>query len=136
MRLTHLAFTAALLILAPVASFAAGATASVRAIGFVALHQPGRTDPQLAPYESILRANLRFESFRYTGESSASVSAGGRARLSLPNGGTVELESDNNANVSVKRGGAVIAVSPGHPAVFMGGPAGKNEVAGVIVMAN
>ncbi len=136
MRLTHLALAGLTLLVAPIATFAAGAATSVRAIAFVASHESGRTDAQLAPYESILRANLRFESFRYSGESSASVAAGGTASLSLPSGGRVELEGDKAGNVKVHRGGTVVTVSPGRPAVFLGGPAAKGEVSGVIVMSN
>src|SRR6476659_10177383 len=65
---------------------AAGQAATVNAILIVASKQPGRTDPRLAAYEGILRDNLRFESFRYVGEGSATVPAGGRGSISLPQG--------------------------------------------------
>lgn len=134
MRLIHLVLAGVALVLAPLtASAAAGATA-VRAIAFVASHDRGPTDPQLAPYQETLRANLRFESFHYAGEGSATVSRGGRAVLSIPGGGRIQLEADRAGNVRVHRGGAVVAISPGHPAVFMGGPAGNGGVSGVIVL--
>ncbi|PTX94235.1 hypothetical protein DB354_10745 [Opitutus sp. ER46] len=124
------------MVLTPLASHAAGGATSVRAIGFTASNDRGATDPRLAPYEAVLRRNLRFESFKYVGESSASVARGGSASLSLPGGGSVKLESDNAGNVRVQRDGNVVTVSPGRPAVFMGGPAGNGGVSGVIIMAN
>src|SRR5581483_586161 len=136
MRLAHIALTCALLILTPLAGLAAATTASVRAIAFTASNASGKTDPQLAPYEGILRRNLRFESFHYLGESSASVSAGGTATLSLPNGERVELESSKSGAVNVRRGSTVVTVSRGRPAVFMGRPANGGQAAGIIVMAN
>ena len=135
MRLITLLTAAVALLLAPLTARAAPAT-SVRAIAFAASNDRGPTDPQLAPYESILRSNLRFESFHYLGESSASVSPGGKASLTLPNGGSVQLEGDPSGAVRVHRGGTVVTVSPGRPAVFMGGPAQKKSVSGVIVMVN
>jgi hypothetical protein len=133
MRLISLTFILLASLLAPSLGFAASAT-SVRAIAFVASNEKGATDPRLAPYEGTLRGNLRFESFRYVGESSASVNAGGTASLSVPGGGRIELQSDSSGNVRVQRGGTAVTVSPGRPAVFMSGPAGKGSVSGVIVM--
>lgn len=135
MRIIHLALAALLLAIAPAASYAAGASTSVRAIAFIASNDRGGTDSRLAPYESVLRGNLPFQSFRYVGESSAAVSPGGTASLSLPNGTRVQLQGDAGGTVRVHRGGAVITVAPGRPAVFMAGPpTGKGEASGVIVM--
>jgi hypothetical protein len=137
MRLIHTALTCLMLVIAPLASVAAGGGgASVRAISFVASNEPGASDARLAPYEPVLRSNLRFQSYRYVGESAASVSAGGTATISLPDGNRVDLEADKSGGVKVHRGGTVVSVSPGHPAVLMGGRAGKGEVAGIIVLAN
>jgi hypothetical protein len=135
MRLITLLATGLVFLFSPLAASAAGGASSVRAIAFVASHNRGATDPRLAPYEGTLRSNLRFESFRYVGESSASVSPGGKASLALPGGGRVELEADNGG-VRVRRGGTIVVVSRGHPAVFMTGSAGKGEASGVIVMAD
>ncbi|HVS50923.1 MAG TPA: hypothetical protein VHD62_01115 [Opitutaceae bacterium] len=134
MKIIHLLLAAVLLAAAPLASFAAQGGHSVRAILLIASRTPGQTDARLAPYEPVLRSNLRFESYRFVGESSASVSAGGTATLSLPGGNRVELESDAAGNVKVRRGGASIPVS--RPVVLLGGPAGGNgDVYGIIVMA-
>jgi hypothetical protein len=135
MRITQL-ILAALLFGAPsLTSFAADGATSVRAISFVASHDRGQTDARLAPYEPILRSNLRFESFRYVGESSASVSPGGTANLTVQNIGRIELKGEGPGNVSVRRGGTVVTVSPNHPTVFMGGSGGRGETSGVIVLA-
>lgn len=136
MRIIHL-ILAALLFGAPsLTSFAAGRATSVRAIAFVASHDRGPTDSRLAPYEPILRSNLRFESFRYVGESSASVTAGGTASIGLPNVGRIELKGEDGGRVDVRRGGTSVTVSPGHPTVFLGGSGPKGGVSGVIVMAD
>lgn len=133
MRLIPLILATLLSFLAPATSWAADAT-SVRAIAFVASNQKGPSDRRLAPYEGTLRSNLRFESFRYVGESSAAVPRDGKASLSVPGGGRLELQADKTGTVEVRRGGTVVTVSRGHPAVFMGGPAGGGGVSGVIVL--
>lgn len=135
MRITQLVLTGLLFVLAPFTGFAAGGAISVRAISFVASNERGATDPRLAPYESILRSNLRYESFKYVGESSATVAPGGKASLSAQGAGHIELQADAGGNVRVQRGGTVVTVSPGRPAVFMGG-GGKGGASGVIVMTN
>ncbi len=136
MRMINLALAALLFAVAPLSGFAAaGGATSVRAIAFVGSNDAGATDSRLAPYESILRGNLPFRSFRYVGESSATVSPGGTASLSLPGGTRVQLEGDAGGTVKVHRGGNVLVVAPGRPVVFMAGPpTGKGEASGVIVM--
>lgn len=136
MRITHLALVCLLLVTAPISSWAAGGGVSVRAIAFIASHQSGKTDQRLAPYEGVLRSNLRFESFRYAGESSTSVSTGGTASLSVPGSGTVQIHAETAGRVKVEHDGTVVTVSRGRPAVFMGGPAGQGEVSGIIVMTD
>ncbi|MEY4938392.1 MAG: hypothetical protein RIQ93_127 [Verrucomicrobiota bacterium] len=120
------------------ASAAAGGATSIRAILFVASNDRGAPDPKLRSYEPVLRSNLRFESYRYMGEGSAAVAPGGSASISLAGGNHVELERDSAGGpAKVKRGGAVVAVSPGKPVVLLGGPAGsKGEVYGIIVWSN
>ena len=134
MRLIQLVLTGFLLIAGPAIGFAAGG-ASVQAIGFAASNERGGTDPQLAPYVSTLKSNLSYESFRYTGESSASVSPGAAASLSLPGGGRAEVQMENNGQIRVSRGNTVVTVSPGRPAVFLNGPPGRGNVSGVIIVA-
>lgn len=135
MRLTQIVTAILALAFAPIAGFAAGGSTPVRAIAFVASNDRGATDARLAPYESVLRANLRFESFKYVGESSISVSPGSRASLAIPGGGSVQLEADASGNVRVNRAGTVVPIAPGRPAVFLGGEA-KGGASGIIVMTN
>ncbi len=135
MRLIHVALTCFLLVNAPLWVRAAGTTTSVRAIAFVASNEKGATDSQLAPYEATLRSNLRFESFRYAGENSTSVVAGGTAVISLPNGSRIDVEGSKSGVVKVHFGGTTVNISQGRPAVLMGGTH-KGGVSGVIVMAN
>jgi hypothetical protein len=124
MRIIHLFLVCLLLCGSTLISFAAGGgNRSVRGIAFVALQDHGKTDPKLAPYESILRSNLRFESFRYVGESSASISPGGTAFLSVPGGGRVEIECDKAGNVKAQHGGVVVSLG-GKPQVFLDGTSG------------
>ena len=68
--------------------------ASVHALLISASNQKGGSDPKLATHESTLRRNLPFDTFRLTGEGSASVAAGGRASLSLGRGHRLELQSE------------------------------------------
>jgi hypothetical protein len=103
---------------------------SVRAILFVASNEKGGSDPRLAPHEPTLRRVLRFESYRFLSESSASVSAGGKARINLP-GQPVEIENDNG-RIRATWNGATVIVPPGRPAVIGGRPR-EGGVEGVIV---
>lgn len=132
--LTCLVFTGLL----PRTASAAGGASSIRAILFVASNDRGAPDPKLRSYEPVLRSNLRFESYRYLGEGSAAVAAGGSASIALAGGNHVELERDKSGGPArVKRGGAVVAVAPGKPVVLLGGPAGgKGDVYGIIVLSN
>jgi hypothetical protein len=111
--------------------------ATVRAILIVASKERGPADPKLAPYEGILRNNLRFESYRYVGEGTATVAPGGKAAISLPQNNRLELVSEPDGTIMVRRGGAMAAVSPGGPgAVLLVGSAGsKGEVYGIIAVA-
>lgn len=106
----------------PFTSSAATGARTVRGIAFAASHEHGPTDPKLAAYESILRSNLRFESFRYVGESSATLSPGGTASLSV-GGVQVSLQCDKDGNVRAQHGGAQVTLG-GKPNVFMNGSTG------------
>ena len=141
MRIIHLVLTILFIAVAPNASRAAeGGRASVHAILIAASKERGPSDPRLAPYEGTLRANLRFESFRFIGESSASVAGGGTATLSLPGGQRIELEGEGaggKVRVKVRWGGVVVPISPGRPAVLGGQAYGnKGEVSAIIVTAD
>jgi hypothetical protein len=108
---------------------------SVRAILFVASNEKSPPDPKLAPYEAILRSNLRFESYRYVAEGSATIAAGGKATITLPQGNRVDAESDASGAITVHRGGASVSVARGGPGVVLvGGSSGKG-VYGIIVFA-
>jgi hypothetical protein len=119
MKIIHHIVAILLFAALPLASHAADGAISVRGISFSASQEKGPTDPRLAPYEANLRANLRFESFRYVGESSASVSPGGKASLGLPSGGRVEVSADKTGNVTAQWRGRAVPVAPGTPAVFL-----------------
>lgn len=107
---------------------------SVRAILFVASNEKGPSDPRLAPYEPTLRRVLRFESYRFISQSSASVSSGGTARIDLQ-GEPIEVENENG-RVRVSWNGTTVSVPPGRPAVIGGRPHGQGGVEGVIVTVN
>src|SRR4051812_14801387 len=103
-------------LLTPLASHAAqGGGTTVRAILVIASKEKGGTDPKLRAYEGILRANLRYESFRFVGESSATVPPGGKANLNLQ-GKRLQLQSEGGGAVFVR-----VVDGPGNP-VSPGGP--------------
>jgi len=140
MRIIQLVLAALLVVAAPHTTFAADrGQASVRAILIAASKEKGPSDPRLSPYEGTLRANLRFESFRFLGESAASVSGGGTATISV-GGQRIELQGENSGGrmqIKVSWGGVVVPVSPGRPAVLGGQAYGnKGEVTAIIVIAN
>lgn len=136
MRTIKLIFTLLLVALvAPLATHAAqGGGTTVRAILLIASKEKGPSDPKAAPYVGALGA-LRYESYRYGGEGSASVPAGGKTTLNVQ-GHRLELQSEGGAVfVRVADGGA--KVSPGgKPAVFNVGAGGNGEVYLIVAMAN
>ena len=120
--------------------------ASVQGILIAASNERGQTDGRLAAYEPTLRRILRFESYRFLGEDSASFGVPERGRLSLGNGHQLEIEterSDGHAiHVRVRwiAGGRTLmntglVLRPGVPAV-LGGPStgNKGEVYAVILV--
>ena len=115
-----------------IASAADGTT--VRAILFVASNEKGGTDQRLAPYEPTLRRVLRFESYRFIGQSSTSVSPGGKARIAMQ-GEPIEVENENG-RVKVTWNGTTVVVPSNRPAVIGGRPHGNGGVEGVIVTVN
>ncbi|MDO8540392.1 MAG: hypothetical protein Q7S40_08110 [Opitutaceae bacterium] len=146
MRFISLLFSAlcALAISGPVAHAADGV--SVRAILIIASNAKGASDPKLAPYEATLRRNLPFESFRYAGEGSASVSAGGQAKLSLGRGHRLELDSEKGGGRGIRVKvrwtddgrelmTTALVLQPGVPAV-LGRRGDQAEVPVVLMIAN
>jgi hypothetical protein len=96
---------------------AEGRATTVRAI-LINVSKGGATDRQLAPYEAILRSYFPSESFHFAAESSASVSPGGKATLTLQ-GQHLELQSEGGT-VFVRTGKGGASLSPGGPgAVFV-----------------
>src|SRR6267142_548616 len=70
-----------------------GQATTVRGILIIASNEPGKADPRLADYEGILQGALRFfRSFRFIGESSTPLPAGGRATLDVQ-GNRIDLQS-------------------------------------------
>jgi hypothetical protein len=121
-------------------------SANLRAILVSASPKGGETDRRLAPYEATLRRILRFESFRHLGEGRATLAFPGEASLSLGQGHSLALESENakgglRVQVSWTEGGRSLmrtglVLRPGVPAVLGGPPQGKDgEVLAVIVIA-
>lgn len=119
--------------------------ASVDAILIIASTEKGNSDPRLAKYEATLRGNLPFESFRYAGDGSTSVSAGGRATLTLGRGHRLELEGEKSSGRGIRvkvrwlDGGrelmeTMLVLQPGVPAV-LGRRGGEAEVPVVLVIA-
>lgn len=129
---------------APVAE-RASARAAVQAILVSASNAKGETDRRLSAYEPTLRRILRFESYRFLGEGTASLGVPAAGRLSLGRGHTLELETeaaDGKAlRVKVRWIGegrtlmnTGLALRPGVPAV-LGGPANdRGEVYAVILI--
>ena len=131
----------ALAIAAPGALFAVdGNRTTITAILVIASNERGPTDRQLAPYEANLKRTLRYESFRFVGESSATVTAGGTAQLALPNNTRLQLEAEKSdgrgVRVKVRYGGTDVVIPSGKTVILAGRPAGKaGEVSAVIVTA-
>jgi hypothetical protein len=124
------------------AAFARAADAiTVRGILITASNESGESDRRLAPYVPNLKRILRFESFRYFGEDSATLSAPGTAELSLAEGQTVHLatESTDGKTVVLKvRWGGVrheYVLQRGSTTVLGGPSTGrKGEVYAVILL--
>jgi hypothetical protein len=123
-------------------SFARAAEAvSVRAILISASNESGESDSRLAAYVPNLKRILRFESFRFLGEDSASLAVPGSGDLSLANGQHVELvtESTDGKTVLLKvRWGSVrheYVLQRGSTTVLGGSSTGKKgEVYAVILL--
>lgn len=138
------------LLLAALAGFTLAARAEDRAslqgILISASNEPGQTDRRLAPYEPTLRRILRFESYRFLGDDSATLNVPASGGLSLGDGHELAIatESNDGKSVHVKvrwtAGGRTLmntglVLRPGVPAV-LGGPStgNKGEVYAVILI--
>ena len=120
--------------------------ANVQGILISASNEPGQTDRRLAPFEPTLRRILRFESYRFLGEDSATLSVPEKGDLSLGDGHRLEIttESHDGKAIHVRvrwvAGGRTLmntglVLRPGVPAV-LGGPStgNKSEVYAVILI--
>ncbi|MDI1337627.1 MAG: hypothetical protein PSU94_15700 [Lacunisphaera sp.] len=136
----------ALLLLAAVAGFAPTARAAggvtIRGILISASNESGESDRRLAAYVPNLKRILRFESFKFLGEDSASISVPGNGELSLGNGQSVELttESSDGKTVLLKvRWSAGVrheyVLQRGGTTVLAGPSVGKGEMLAVILVS-
>lgn len=136
----------ALLVLAAASSVARAAEqASIRAILVTASNEKGQSDRRLAAFEPTLRRILRFESYRFVGEGSASLAVPGKGPISLGDGHRLDLDAESSGaggirvNVRWSDGNRVLMQSglslrPGVPAVLGGPRKGDGEVYAVIVI--
>ena len=119
----------------------AAESVTVKGILISASNESGESDRQLAAYVPNLRRILRFESFRYLGEDSASLAVPAKGGLSLGEGQRVELatESADGKTVLLKvRWGSVrheFVLQRGGTTVLGGSSTGKKgEVFAVILV--
>ncbi len=93
-----------ILLLASLAGLAAFAGAAepvtVRGILISASNEPGESDPRLAAYVSNLKRMLRFESFRFLGDDSASLAVPATGELSF-GGQSVQLAAESTDGKTV-----------------------------------
>lgn len=120
--------------------------ARIQGILISASNDRGETDRRLAPYEPTLRRILRFESYRFLGDDSASLGVPQRGHLSLGEGQELEIETESSDGRSVRlkvrwlKNGRVLmstglALRPGVPAVIGGPSTGhKSDVYAVILI--
>ena len=127
--------------LAPTAARAAGGV-TVRGILISASNEKGESDGRLAAYVPNLKRILRFESFQFLGEDSASIGVPGNGELSLGNGHSVELatESSDGKTVLLKvRWSAGVrheyVLQRGGTTVLAGPSTGKGEMIAVILVS-
>lgn len=118
---------------------------SLRAILVAASNEKGASDRRLAAYEPTLRSILRFESYRFLGEGSATLSVPAEGTLSLGQGHRLEIETEGSGKGAIRLRVAwydgdqvlmrtVITQRPGVPSVLGGPRRGDGEVYAVIVI--
>lgn len=133
-------FLALLVALPSLVSAAASAgLGRVRAILIVASNEKGPVDPKLADYDANLRRILRFESFRWVAEGTATVPESGTATVSLVRDHRIELAGDGRTVRATwfEAGRRVIALAlpEGRPSILGGPPwSDKGEVCAVILV--
>jgi hypothetical protein len=134
MKPNRLTFSLYLLVLcatlAPVAH--AAEHARIQGILISASNDRGETDRRLSAYEPTLRRILRFDSYRFLGDDSATLGVPENGHLSLGEGNELEIQTESSDGRSVRlkvrwlKGGRTLmstglALRPGVPAVI-GGP--------------
>lgn len=117
---------------------------SVQALLISASKGKGGSDPRLAEYEATLKRTLPFDTFKLTGQGSASLPGNGSATISLSGGHRLQLTGGGRAGSGIKvrvewtGGGREImntslVLQPGIPAVL--GRGGDGEVPVVLLIA-
>lgn len=142
-RLIHLTLALVLGLAFTSAAHAADG-ASVRALLISASKGKGASDPQLAEYVGTLKSTLPFDTFKLSGQGSASVSGQGTATISLPGGHRVQLSEGSRSGDAIKvkvewtQGNrqimsTALTLQSGVPAVL--GRGGEGEVPVVLLIA-
>lgn len=120
--------------------------ARIQGILISASNDQGKTDQRLAAYEPTLKRILRFESYRFLGDDSASLAVPESGQLSIGDGHQLEVvtESADGKGIHVRvrwtQGGRTLmntglVLRAGVPAVLGGPSTGKKgEVYAVIVV--
>lgn len=148
MKTNRLIFSLILLALAASLAPAAPAAEHARIQGILisASDDRGETDRRLSAYEPTLRRILRFESYRFLGDDSASLGVPANGHLSLGEGNELEIQTESSDGRSVRlkvrwlKSGRTLmstglALRPGVPAVIGGPSTGhKGEVYAVILI--
>ena len=143
-RLIYLMLAALLGLIATSSSAFAADGTSVQALLITASKGKGGSDPRLAPYEATLKRTLPFDTFKFSGEGSASIAGNGRATIRLTGGHQLQLTGGERAGDGIKvrvewtnGGREVISISmtlqPGIPAVL--GRGGEGEVPVILLIA-
>jgi len=120
--------------------------ASVRAILITATNLKREADPKLAPYEAELQRNIPLSSFRYVGEGTTAVTAGGKAVIALERGNRIELDGERSGGRGIRlkvvwQSGRTVVMNttltlqPGVPAVLGRRPSGDGETPIILLIA-
>lgn len=120
--------------------------ARIQGILISASNDQGKTDQRLSAYEPTLKRILRFESYRFLGDDSASLAVPASGQLSIGDGHQLAVTTENadgkgiHVRVRWTQGGRTLmntglVLRPGVPAVLGGPSTGKKgEVYAVIVV--
>jgi hypothetical protein len=148
MKTNRLIFSLWLLALAAAVAPIAHAAEHARVQGILisASNDRGETDRRLSAYEPTLRRILRFESYRFLGDDTATLGVPANGHLSLGEGNELEIQTESSDGRSVRlkvrwlKGGRTLmstglALRPGVPAVIGGPSTGhKGNVYAVILI--